>query len=567
MPPKGHAILSASSSDRWLHCPPSARLCETYEDKGSDYAAEGTDAHELCEYKLKKALGMDASDPTENLTWHNEEMEDCANGYAAYILEMVEAAKESCADPKVLIEQRVDFSRWVEQGFGTADCIIIADGTLRICDYKHGLGVLVDATDNPQMKCYALGALELFDDIYDIDNVSMTIYQPRRQNISTFEISKDALYKWADEVLKPTADLAFAGDGNFLCGEWCGFCKAKHECRARAESNLTLAQYDFKFPPLLEDSEIEYILSRADELVAWASDIKEYALQQAISGKEWAGWKLVEGRSNRKYSNEEAVIQVGTDAGFDPYEKKLLGITAMQKRLGKSRFDELLTAYIEKPQGKPTLVPESDKRPAMNNAKTDFMEENQMNKNVKINNPMKVITGPDTRWSYANVWEPKSINGGTPKYSVSLIIPKSDTKTIAKIEAAIEAAYKEGEAKLKGNGKSVPALSVIKTPLRDGDMERPDDPAYANSYFVNANATSAPGIVDADRNPILTRSEVYSGVYGRASISFYAFNSSGNKGIACGLNNLQKIRDGEPLGGKASAESDFASDEDDDFLD
>lgn len=173
-----------------------------------------------------------------------------------------------------------------------------------------------------------------------------------------------------------------------------------------------------------------------------------------------------------------------------------------------------------------------------------------MNKNVKINNPMKVITGPDTRWSYANVWEPKSINGGTPKYSVSLIISKSDTKTIAKIEAAIEAAYKEGEAKLKGNGKSVPALSVIKTPLRDGDMERPDDPAYANAYFVNANAISAPGIVDADRNPILTRSEVYSGVYGRASISFYAFNSSGNKGIACGLNNLQKIRDGEPLGGK-----------------
>ena len=226
------------------------------------------------------------------------------------------------------------------------------------------------------MKCYALGALELFDDIYDIDNVSMTIYQPRRQNISTFEISKDALYKWADEVLKPTADLAFAGDGNFLCGELCGFCKAKHECRARAESNLTLAQYDFKLPPLLEDSEIEYILSRADELVAWASDTKEYALQQAISGKEWAGWKLVESRSNRKYSNEEAVIQAVTDAGFDPYEKKLLGITVMQKRLGKSRFDELLTAYIEKPQGKPTLVPESDKRPAMNNAKTDFMEEN-----------------------------------------------------------------------------------------------------------------------------------------------------------------------------------------------
>ncbi|MEY8763158.1 MULTISPECIES: DUF2815 family protein [Eubacteriales] len=184
----------------------------------------------------------------------------------------------------------------------------------------------------------------------------------------------------------------------------------------------------------------------------------------------------------------------------------------------------------------------------------------------KMQNPMKVITGPDTRWSYANVWDPKSINGGTPKYSVSLIIPKSDARTLAKIKTAIEAAYKEGEAKLKGSGKTVPALSAIKSPLRDGDTERPDDPAYAHAYFVNANAASAPGIVDADVNPILTRSEVYSGVYGRASITFYAFNSSGNKGIACGLNNLQKIRDGEPLGGKASAEEDFAADDDEDFL-
>ena len=165
----------------------------------------------------------------------------------------------------------------------------------------------------------------------------------------------------------------------------------------------------------------------------------------------------------------------------------------------------------------------------------------------KVKNPMKVITGPNTRWSYCNVWQPKSINGGTPKYSVSLIIPKSDTVTINKIKAAIEAAYKEGEAKLKGNGRSVPALSVLKTPLRDGDAERPDDEAYANAYFVNANSATAPGIVDADRQPILDTSEVYSGVYGRASINFYAFNSNGNKGIACGLNNLQKIRDGETV--------------------
>ena len=188
------------------------------------------------------------------------------------------------------------------------------------------------------------------------------------------------------------------------------------------------------------------------------------------------------------------------------------------------------------------------------------------NNTTKLVNPMKVITGPDTRWSYANVWEPKSINGGTPKYSVSLIIPKSDTVTVAKIKAAIEAAYKEGEAKLKGNGRSVPPLTAIKNPLRDGDTERPDDPAYANAYFVNANSATAPGIIDTDRNEILTHSEVYSGVYGRASINFYAFNSNGNRGIACGLNNLQKIRDGEPLGGKASAASDFDTDEDDDFL-
>lgn len=185
----------------------------------------------------------------------------------------------------------------------------------------------------------------------------------------------------------------------------------------------------------------------------------------------------------------------------------------------------------------------------------------------KNSNPMKVVTGVNTRWSYVNAWEAKSINGGTPKFSVSLIIPKSDTKTVAKIKAAIEAAYKEGEAKLKGNSRTVPALSAIKTPLRDGDAERPDDPAYANSYFMNANSNTAPGIVDADCQPILDRSEVYSGVYGRASVNFYAFNSNGNRGIACSLNNLQKIRDGEHLGGKSSAEDDFATADEEDFLD
>jgi len=369
-----HALLSASSSHRWLNCPPSARLCEQYEDKGSDYAAEGTDAHTLGEYKLKSALGIKAKDPTANLTYYSEEMDECANGYAAYILELVETAKQTCADPVVLIEQRLDFSKYVEGSFGTGDCVIIADGTLHICDYKHGQGVLVQATDNPQMKLYALGALELFDGIYDIDEVSMTIYQPRRDNVSTHTVFKESLYQWAEEVLKPIAEIAYAGGGEYNCGEWCQFCKAKHECRKRAERNMELSRLEFKRPPLLEDDEIESILGKIDDLVSWASDIKDYALQAALGGKRWFGWKVVEGKSNRKYVNEEAVAQTVKSAGYDPYERKVMGITAMEKALGKARFAELLGGLVEKPQGKPTLVPEGDKRPAINTAKNDFME-------------------------------------------------------------------------------------------------------------------------------------------------------------------------------------------------
>lgn len=374
MPPKSHAILGASAADRWIHCPPSARLSELYEDKGSDYAAEGTDAHALCEYKLLRALGREAEDPTENLTWFNEEMADCADGYTAYIMEQVAEIKEHCADPVVLVEQRVDFSRWVQEGFGTADCIIIADGILQICDYKHGRGVEVSAEKNPQMMCYALGALEIFDGIYDIDTVRMTIYQPRLSNVSTCEISKDDLYLWADEVLKPAADLAFSGEGDFRCGRWCTFCKAKDDCRARAEANMKLAGYEFRLPPLLTDEEIEVILGKLDDLISWASDIREYALQQAVCGKQWSGWKLVEGRSNRKYIDEQTVASIVKDAGFDPYEYKVLSITAMQKLLGKSRFEELLAGCIEKPAGKPTLVPVGDKRPEITTAAADFNE-------------------------------------------------------------------------------------------------------------------------------------------------------------------------------------------------
>lgn len=370
-----HAVLSASSSERWLNCPPSARLCEAYEDKGSDYAAEGTDAHTLCEYRLKQALGIPAETPIENLSWYNEEMEECAAEYAAYVLELLETAKQTCSDPVVLIEQRVDFSRWVKEGFGTADCIIIADGVMNIVDYKHGKGVEVSAEANPQMMLYALGALEIFDGIYDIDTVRMTIFQPRKSNISVYEMPKDELLEWADTELTEKAQLAYEGQGNFHCGEWCRFCKAKAECRERAEANMTLARYNFQAPALLNDEEIADILGKVDALTTWAADVKEYALQQAVNGKDWPGWKLVEGRSNRKYTNEAVVAATVESAGFDPYDRKVLGVTAMQKLLGKSRFEELLTPYIEKPQGKPTLVPESDKRPAMNKAKNDFMEE------------------------------------------------------------------------------------------------------------------------------------------------------------------------------------------------
>ena len=370
-----HAVLSASSSERWLNCPPSARLCEAYEDKGSDYAAEGTDAHALCEFRLKQVLGIPTDNPIENLSWYNEEMEDCAAGYAAYVSELLETAKQTCADPVVMIEQRVDFSRWVKEGFGTADCIIIADGVLNICDYKNGQGCLVLAERNPQMMLYALGALEIFDGIYDIDTVRMTIYQPRKSNISVYEMDKADLYEWANSELTQKAQLAYEGQGSFSCGEWCRFYKAKAECRERAEANLALARYEFQTPALLADEEIADILGKVDALTAWASDVKEYALQQAISGTAFPGWKLVEGRSNRRYTSEAAVAAAVEGAGFDPYERKVLGITAMQKLLGKSRFEELLAPYIEKPQGRPTLVRSSDKRPEWNTAKNDFMEE------------------------------------------------------------------------------------------------------------------------------------------------------------------------------------------------
>ena len=374
-----HAYLSASASHRWLACPPSAKLCASIADQTSEYAQQGTDCHELCAYLVEKALGRAVTDPTENLTFYDAEMQNCAEEYRNYVLEQIETAKEFCKDPQVMIEQRLDFSRWVENGFGTGDCVIVADEVLQIIDYKHGLGVLVSAGDeehggNSQMMCYALGALEAFGDIYDINQIKMTIFQPRRDNISTYTISREDLLKWANEVLAPTAQLAYTGKGEFKAGDHCQFCKVKATCRKRAEYNLELAKYDFEMPATLDDIEIAAILAKVDEMISWGNDIKEYALQQAQSGVHFDGWKIVEGRSNRKFTDEAAVAFKVKDAGYDPYEKKLLGITAMSTLLGKKKFEELLGELVYKPPGKPILVPESDKRLVMNTTQEDFNE-------------------------------------------------------------------------------------------------------------------------------------------------------------------------------------------------
>ncbi|ETA80606.1 DUF2800 domain-containing protein [Youngiibacter fragilis] len=369
-----HALLSASSAHRWIACPPSALLSKKFEDVSSSFAQEGTDAHALAQYKLEKLLGINTKDPTESLSFYDEEMNNHAEDYAAFVLEQVEKAKETCADPQVLIEQKLDFSKYVPEGFGTVDCLIIADGTLTVIDYKYGLGIKVSAERNQQMFCYALGGLALFDGIYDIENVHLVIYQPRRENISEFTISKIELIQWAEEVLAPIAQLAIKGEGEYKAGEHCQFCKAKATCRKRAEYNLELAKYDFEVPATLDNEEIASILTKLDELVSWASDVKEYALKEALNGTKFEGFKLVAGRSNRKYTDESAVANVVIAAGKDPFEKKLLGITAMTALLGKKAFEDILGSLTFKPPGKPVLVTADDKRPEFNSAYEDFNE-------------------------------------------------------------------------------------------------------------------------------------------------------------------------------------------------
>lgn len=371
-----HAILSASSSHRWLHCLPSARLELEFDNTSGTAAEEGSAAHALSEHKLKKALHIRSKRPISN--YDSDEMEECTDAYVDFVMEQVELARNSCNDPIVLIEKRLDFSCYVPEGFGTGDCLIISDERLHIIDFKYGMGVLVDAVDNPQMKLYALGALEIYDSLYDIEEVSMTIFQPRRENVSTWTVPVEELKCWAEEELKPKAVKAYNGEGEYIPGDWCTFCKAAVRCRARAEEKLKLAQTEFKMPPLLTDNEIEEILFILPDLTKWANEITSYATDAAVNhGKEWNGFKVVEGRSVRKYKDEDAIAEKAVSSGFkDIYRKSLIPMTEMQKLMGKTKFEEILGDLIYKPPGKPTLVPNSDKRPAMNvaDAKNEFNE-------------------------------------------------------------------------------------------------------------------------------------------------------------------------------------------------
>lgn len=375
MPPAKHAVLSASSSHRWLNCSPSARLEQEFEDRETEAAAEGTAAHALCEHKLRRALKLQSRRKPIS-RYDSDEMDMHTDSYVQFVLETLAEVRKYCADPLINIEQRLDFSCYVPDGFGTGDCIIIGDKTMHVIDFKYGQGVLVEAEHNPQMMLYALGALRLFDSLYDIDEVAMTIYQPRRENISTWTIPVAELNAWAENELVPKARLAYEGKGEYRPGPWCTFCKAAVKCRARAEEKLRLAQYEFARPPLLTDTEIEDILGKLDDLTRWAEEIKTYAQDAALNhGKQWHGYKVVEGRSVRKYSNEDAVVEAANAAGYhDIFRKTLLPITEMEKLMGKQEFQSILGGLIIKPAGKPTLVPASDKRPAITKASIDFKE-------------------------------------------------------------------------------------------------------------------------------------------------------------------------------------------------
>ena len=379
-----HAILSASSAKKWLTCPPSARLEQNYKNNTSVNAETGTLAHELGELSLKHNL-KEISTRKFNIEFKRieahelftKDMPDYVSIYVDTCMEKMSEAKAMTPDAIFSIEQRLNFSAWVPEGFGTGDFVIIADGTMEIVDLKYGKGVPVSALHNPQMRLYALGAIAEFSFLYDIKKVKMTIVQPRLDSVSTDEMLVIDLIEWADNVLKPTAELAFKGEGEFCAGEHCssGFCRAKAVCKARADKNMELAKYEFAEAKILNNYDIADILGKAEELSKWAKDVQTYALDQAVQGEEYPGWKVVEGRSNRKWTDETKIGEILIGQGFMEsiiFTKKLTGITNMESAVGKKEVERLLGDYIEKPIGKPVLVLESDKREVFNSVKADF---------------------------------------------------------------------------------------------------------------------------------------------------------------------------------------------------
>ncbi|MED3648530.1 DUF2800 domain-containing protein [Halalkalibacterium halodurans] len=376
---RDHAKLSASGSSRWLKCTPSVQLEEEFEETTSVFAEEGTAAHELSELFLqlhfdqinKRTFTRRYNKFKKENGYYSEGMEEYVKTYVEVVVERANETFATSPDAQVLLEQQLDFSQWVPEGFGTGDVLIIGDGTLEVVDLKYGKGVPVSAEGNSQMRLYALGALDQYGFLYDIERVRMTIVQPRLDNISTDEVSSDNLLKWAEEEVKPKALMAWNGDGEFVAGDHCRFCRAKAVCKARADHNLKMAMYDFRSPDLLTHEEIGQILHKAEELKRWAKDVQDYALVQAEEhGAKFSGWKLVEGRSNRKYTDEKAVKDRLLSSGYVEDEifkpREVLGISAMEKTIGKKKFAELLEGLVIKPSGKPTLVPESDKRPELN---------------------------------------------------------------------------------------------------------------------------------------------------------------------------------------------------------
>lgn len=378
-----HAVLSPSSASRWLSCTPSARLEIQFPDKAGDFALEGSLAHEFGELRLKCYSNiideMEWAKETSELIkdkFYSESLEEYAEGYAAFVWEKYLLARKTTTDAVLRIEEKIDLTAYVPEGFGTGDAVILADGTMEIIDLKYGKGVQVSAVENKQMMLYALGALDMFGFMYAIHTVRMTIYQPRLDNISEWEIPAEELLTWGSNELAPRAKMAFAGEGSFIPGKHCQFCRAKAQCRALAEKNLEAAKHEFDDVSLLSDAEISGILAQIDIIKNWMTAVEDYALQAALAGKKLPGFKLVEGRSIRKYSDEKMVASRLIENGYKSdliYEPaKLKTITAMEKLVTKKAFTALLGDLIIKPQGKPTLAPETDKRQEWNSAENDF---------------------------------------------------------------------------------------------------------------------------------------------------------------------------------------------------